>query len=112
VKAALLLVGIALWPGLVHAGKQRPVPISVACDSRNKHVSVTVAGRHIDNIRSDQGERALTKALPDRGRMITVTNSVDTPYRCIGSLIYLLQRLGYLRVGFISEPPAGSSDQG
>jgi biopolymer transport protein ExbD len=29
----------------------------------------------------------------------------DVPWRCIGSVIYGLQALGYEKVGFISEPP-------
>jgi biopolymer transport protein ExbD len=33
---------------------------------------------------------------------------VDTPYRCIGGTIYTMQRAGYPKVGFISEPEPGS----
>ena len=32
---------------------------------------------------------------------------VDTPYRCIGGTVFTMQRAGFARVGFISEPPAG-----
>jgi biopolymer transport protein ExbD len=30
-----------------------------------------------------------------------------TEYRCIGGAIFALQRAGYQKIGFISEPPAG-----
>ncbi len=30
---------------------------------------------------------------------------VNTPYRCVGGAIYTMQRAGFARVGFISEPP-------
>jgi biopolymer transport protein ExbD len=30
---------------------------------------------------------------------------VDTPYKCVGGAIYTMQRAGFARVGFISEPP-------
>ncbi len=30
---------------------------------------------------------------------------VNTPYRCIGGAIFTLQRAGFARIGFISEPP-------
>ena len=30
---------------------------------------------------------------------------VDTPYRCVGGAIFTMQRAGFARVGFISEPP-------
>ena len=34
-----------------------------------------------------------------------IRGDVNTPYRCIGGAIYAMQRAGYLRIGFISEPP-------
>jgi len=30
---------------------------------------------------------------------------IDTPYKCVGGAIYTMQRAGFARVGFISEPP-------
>ena len=32
----------------------------------------------------------------------------DMEYRCVGGVIYTLQRAGFLKLGFISEPIAGS----
>jgi len=32
---------------------------------------------------------------------------VETPYRCVGGAIYAMQYAGFLKIGFISEPPAG-----
>ena len=34
-----------------------------------------------------------------------IRGDVNTPYRCIGGAIYTMQRAGFARVGFISEPP-------
>jgi biopolymer transport protein ExbD len=39
-----------------------------------------------------------------RGREAHLSGDIDTPYRCIGSLIYALQRAGYRRIGFVSRP--------
>ena len=36
-----------------------------------------------------------------------IRGDVNTPYRCIGGAIFTMQRAGFSRVGFISEPPAG-----
>ena len=36
-----------------------------------------------------------------------IRGDVNTPYRCIGGAIFSMQRAGFARVGFISEPPAG-----
>ena len=30
---------------------------------------------------------------------------INTPYRCVGGAIFTMQRAGFARVGFISEPP-------
>ncbi|CAM3145340.1 Biopolymer transporter ExbD [Sphingomonas antarctica] len=32
---------------------------------------------------------------------------INTPYKCVGGAIYVMQRAGFVRVGFISEPPPG-----
>ncbi|HEX8642480.1 MAG TPA: biopolymer transporter ExbD [Allosphingosinicella sp.] len=34
-----------------------------------------------------------------------IRGDINTPYRCIGGTIYTMQRAGFTRVGFISEPP-------
>jgi biopolymer transport protein ExbD len=36
-----------------------------------------------------------------------IRGDINTPYRCIGGAIYTLQRAGFSRIGFISQPPAG-----
>ena len=36
-----------------------------------------------------------------------IRGDVNTPYRCIGGAIFTMQRAGFARVDFISEPPAG-----
>jgi biopolymer transport protein ExbD len=37
-----------------------------------------------------------------------IRGDINTPYKCIGGAIYTMQRAGFARVGFISEPPPGS----
>ncbi len=38
-----------------------------------------------------------------------IRGDVDTPYRCIGGAVFTMQRAGFARVGFISEPPPGGA---
>ena len=38
-----------------------------------------------------------------------IRGDVNTPYKCIGGAIYTMQRAGFSRVGFISEPPPGGA---
>ena len=35
-----------------------------------------------------------------------IRGDIDTPYKCIGGTIYTMQRAGFARVGFISNPDA------
>ena len=37
-----------------------------------------------------------------------IRGDVNTPYKCVGGAIFTMQRAGFARVGFISEPPAGA----
>ena len=36
-----------------------------------------------------------------------IRGDINTPYRCIGGAIFTMQRAGFARIGFISEPPPG-----
>jgi biopolymer transport protein ExbD len=36
-----------------------------------------------------------------------IRGDINTPYRCVGGTVFTMQRAGFARVGFISEPPAG-----
>lgn len=37
-----------------------------------------------------------------------IRGDVNTPYKCIGGAVFTMQRAGFARVGFISEPPPGT----
>jgi biopolymer transport protein ExbD len=53
------------------------------------------------------GPNAAGIELPE----VHIRGDIDTPYRCIGATIYTMQRAGFIKVGFISEPPPGSAIQ-
>jgi biopolymer transport protein ExbD len=36
-----------------------------------------------------------------------IRGDINTPYKCVGGAIFTMQRAGFARVGFISEPPPG-----
>ena len=40
-----------------------------------------------------------------------IRGDINTPYRCIGGAVYNMQRAGFARVGFISEPPPGTTSE-
>jgi biopolymer transport protein ExbD len=40
---------------------------------------------------------------------VHVRGDVNTPYKCVGGAVFTMQRAGFSRVGFISEPPPGGT---
>jgi biopolymer transport protein ExbD len=34
-----------------------------------------------------------------------IRSDINTPYKCVGGAVFTMQRAGFARVGFISEPP-------
>ena len=71
---------------------------------------------NMDRVSSDEllqrADAALKAEIDRQGGPENVTEipeahirgDVNTPYRCIGGTIYTMQRAGFTRVGFISEP--------
>jgi len=53
------------------------------------------------------GPNAAGLELPE----VHIRGDVDTPYRCIGATIFTMQMAGFVKVGFISEPPPGATVQ-
>ena len=42
---------------------------------------------------------------------VHIRGDVNTPYKCIGGTVFTMQRAGFARVGFISQPAAGGPIQ-
>ena len=42
---------------------------------------------------------------PDKIPEVHIRGDVDVPYKCIGAAIYTMQASGFIKVGFISQPP-------
>ena len=56
---------------------------------------------HLEAEIERQGGPANVTELPEAH----IRGDVNTPWRCIGGAIFTVQRAGFARVGFISEPP-------
>ena len=62
------------------------------------------AARLEDLINAKGGVQNMTEDdLPE----VHIRSDVATPWRCVGGPIYIMQRAGFARVGFISEPEPG-----
>ncbi len=46
---------------------------------------------------------------PDNLPEAHIRGDINTPYRCVGGTIFTMQRAGFARVGFISEPEPGTT---
>lgn len=53
-------------------------------------------------------DRLGSNITPDDIPEVHIRGDVNTPYRCIGAVIYTMQSAGFVKVGFISEPTPGS----
>lgn len=42
---------------------------------------------------------------------VHVRGDINTPYKCIGGTVFTMQRAGFARVGFISQPPPNVAAQ-
>ncbi|MEZ0242248.1 MAG: ExbD/TolR family protein [Sphingomonas sp.] len=56
-------------------------------------------------IKRQGGPTAAGLELPE----VHIRGDINTPYRCIGATIFAMQSAGFVKVGFISEPPPNSS---
>ncbi|MBB5985500.1 biopolymer transport protein ExbD [Sphingobium sp. B1D3A] len=65
--------------------------------------------RAVDKLKKDiENAGGVENMSPEDLPEAHIRADVDTPYRCIGGTIFTMQRAGYPRVGFISEPEPGS----
>jgi len=61
------------------------------------------AGKKLEAEQKKNGGFLTMETLPEAH----IRSDVSTPWRCVGGAIYAMQSAGFLKIGFISEPPAG-----
>ena len=70
----------------------------------------------------DRGQKTLEKLIEDIGGAENITEEnfpevhirgdINTPYQCVGGVIYTMQFAGFQKIGFISQPEAGAGTLG
>jgi len=55
-----------------------------------------------DQIKKVGGVQNLTEETMPEAH---IRGDINTPYKCIGGAVFAMQRAGFARIGFISEPP-------
>lgn len=53
------------------------------------------------------GDNITPEDIPE----VHIRGDVNTPYRCIGGVIYTMQNAGFVKVGFVSQPTPGVQAQ-
>ena len=65
--------------------------------------------RAVDKLKKDiEKAGGVQNISPEDLPEVHIRADIDTPYRCIGGTIFTMQRAGFPKVGFISEPDPGS----
>lgn len=101
-RLIVIFATILLLDSPTFAGTRQSVTINIS-HSGDDHCSATIGGRVLD----PKDENALKTILAPydlRKVEVHLIGDIDTPYRCIGGVIYALQRAGVAKIGFISEP--------
>ncbi len=60
--------------------------------------------RGVDALKAEIERQEAQFGKVDELPEVHIRGDVTTPYRCIGGAVFTMQRAGYARVGFISEP--------
>ena len=76
-----------------------PVEVRLVRDGSRFGCRAEVAGKALTE------EALLAAARGWRERGARVVGTPETPYKCLGGTIFILQRAGIKRVGFVAEPP-------
>jgi biopolymer transport protein ExbD len=64
--------------------------------------------RAVDKLKKDiEKAGGVQNISPDDLPEVHIRADINTPYRCIGGTIFTMQRAGFPKVGFISQPAAG-----
>lgn len=86
------------------AAGARPAPFDVIVRSTASSCTSEVDGRKVT---TDQLLRIARDKAKSGRRPLIVSDMADTPYRCVGGVIYALQVAGFKDIGFAAEPPPG-----
>ncbi len=135
VMLVLLIIFLITVPVVVQS-----VPITLP-DVRNEptetkpeNVSLTVRGGpggscevywNLQRVNNEELLNMAVKALEDQIKRVGgveniteenmpevhVRGDINTPYKCVGGTVFTMQRAGFARVGFISQPPPGGAVQ-
>lgn len=74
-----------------------PITSAELLERATKNLQAVVDSVGKDNLKPDD--------IPE----VHIRGDVNTPYKCIGAVVYTMQNAGFVKVGFISQPQVASS---
>ncbi len=104
----LLIIALVIAGCATTSPAMRPLAVAIG-DYDGRSCPITIDHESYPDQRVAVEELQSRLAGVDRRREVHITGIGNTPYRCIGGVIFALQRLGFHRIGFISEPAPTTS---
>ncbi len=86
------------------------ISVDSNCETYWGQTLVTTKQELLDRgVRALKDEIARQEALGSKIELpeVHIRGDKDVAYRCVGGVVFTMQRAGFLKVGFISEPVAG-----
>jgi biopolymer transport protein ExbD len=66
--------------------------------------STELLKRASDNLTAVVDSIGEANIKPDDIPEVHIRGDINTPYKCIGGVVYTMQNAGFVKVGFISQP--------
>ena len=101
---ALIIAALAFTGGCAQNSTPKTLHAAIACERETGAITLTIGGRTIDRLNDDDAPARLTAAIGPGDPEIRLHAARETPYRCIGGLVFNLQRAGFTKIAFIAEP--------
>jgi hypothetical protein len=107
-KAALTCAALTLCLGgaAVFAAGKRRAPLLMTIHFVPPAVCrISFSGQTFDLPDDEDSMVNALRELRRNWRSASISGDRETPYRCIGHAVYLAQRGGFKKVGFVAQPP-------
>lgn len=71
--------------------------------------STELLTRASENLKAVVDRIGAENLKPDDIPEVHIRGDINTPYKCIGGVVYTMQNAGFVKVGFISQPQLGAA---
>jgi biopolymer transport protein ExbD len=98
-------------PCLAKVPEAEGVDLLVHCNADSSLAAVTFQGERIDLLSEKAVDAFVARTSPTALSSVRIRGSINTPYRCIGGIIFTMQRAGVPKIEFITDPPVEGNAQ-